>query len=104
MAHPATAIGAIRRAIAPDGTWLIKDIRSGATWEENQRNPLLAMMYATSVATCMSSALSEPGGAGLGTLGFHPVLAEQMCRDAGFTRFTQHDVADPANLYYEVRP
>jgi 2-polyprenyl-3-methyl-5-hydroxy-6-metoxy-1,4-benzoquinol methylase len=104
MAHPAQAIAAIRRAIAPDGTWLIKDIRSGATWAENQRNPLLAMMYSTSVATCMSSALSEPDGAGLGTLGLHPALAEQMCREAGFSRFTRHDVADPANLYYEVRP
>ena len=104
MAHPDRAITAIRRAIADDGTWLIKDIRSGATWEENQRNPLLAMMYSTSVATCMSSALSEPDGAGLGTLGFHPALAEEMCRAAGFTRFTRHDVADPANLYYEVRP
>lgn len=104
MAHPDRAITAIRRAIADDGTWLIKDIRSGATWAENQRNPLLAMMYSTSVATCMSSALSEPDGAGLGTLGFHPALAEEMCRTAGFTRFTRHDVADPANLYYEVRP
>jgi hypothetical protein len=87
-----------------DGTWLIKDIRSGPTWPENQRNPVLAMMYGTSVATCMSSALSEPGGAGLGTLGFHPQLAEQMCRDAGFSRFAVHDFDDPANLYYEVRP
>ena len=62
------------------------------------------MMYGTSVATCMSSALSEPDGAGLGTLGFHRQLAEAMCREAGFTRFTVHDFDDPANLYYEVRP
>jgi len=104
MARPQAAIAAIRRAITPDGVWLIKDIRSGATWEENRRNPMLAMMYGTSVATCMSSALSEPGGAGLGTLGFTPHLAERMCRDAGFTRFRHHDFDDPANLYYEVRP
>jgi 2-polyprenyl-3-methyl-5-hydroxy-6-metoxy-1,4-benzoquinol methylase len=104
MPRPAEAIAAIRAAITLDGTWLIKDIRSGPTWPENQRNPVLAMMYGTSVATCMSSALSEPGGAGLGTLGFHPQLAEQMCRDAGFSRFAVHDFDDPANLYYEVRP
>ncbi len=104
MPHPAEAIAAIRRAMAADGTWLIKDIRAGATWRDNQRNPVLAMMYGTSVATCMSSALSEPGGAGLGTLGFHPGLAETMCREAGFTRFLVHDFDDPANLYYEVRP
>lgn len=104
MPRPAEAMAAIRKAIRPDGTWLIKDIRSSATWPDNLRNPVLAMMYGISVAGCMSSALSEPGGAGLGTLGFHPQLAENMCRQAGFSRFTVHDVDDPANLYYEVRP
>jgi 2-polyprenyl-3-methyl-5-hydroxy-6-metoxy-1,4-benzoquinol methylase len=104
MPRPAEAISAIRRAITDDGTWLIKDIRSAPTWEENRRNPLLAMMYATSVSSCMSSALSEPGGAGLGTLGFDRHRAEAMCRSAGFSRFRVHDFDDPANLYYEVRP
>jgi SAM-dependent methyltransferase len=104
MPRPDEAIAAIRAALHDDGTWLIKDIRAGATWADNQRNPVLAMMYGTSVATCMSSALSEPGGAGLGTLGFHRQLAEAMCREGGFTRFTVHDFDDPANLYYEVRP
>lgn len=104
MPRPAEAISAIRRAITEDGTWLIKDIRSSSSWEESRRNPMLAMMYGTSVATCMSSGLSEPGGAGLGTLGFDRTLAETMCRDAGFTSFTVHDFDDPANLYYEVRP
>ena len=104
MSHPLEAIAAIRRSIRPDGTWLIKEIRAGATWEENQGNPVLAMMYSTSVATCMSSALSEPGGAGLGTLGMHRELLERLCRDAGFSTIAVHDVDDPANLYYEARP
>jgi len=104
MAFPAQAMAAIRRSIRPDGTWLIKDIRAASSWEDNLRNPMLAMMYGTSVTTCMSSALSEPGGAGLGTLGLHPELAAQMAEDAGFTSFTVHDFDDPANLYYEVRP
>jgi 2-polyprenyl-3-methyl-5-hydroxy-6-metoxy-1,4-benzoquinol methylase len=104
MPHPAEAMAAIRRAIMPEGTWLIKDIRAGASWQENLRNPMLALMYGTSVATCMSSALSEPGGAGLGTLGFHRERAERMCAAAGFTQFTVHDFDEPANLYYEVRP
>jgi SAM-dependent methyltransferase len=104
MPRPKEAIVAIRRAITSDGTWIIKDIRASANWNDNLRNPMLALMYGTSVATCMSSALSEPGGAGLGTLGFHRQRAEQMCADAGFTRFQVHDFDDPANLYYEVRP
>jgi SAM-dependent methyltransferase len=104
MAKPADAMVAIRRAIRPDGTWLIKDVRSAATWTDNQRNPMLAMMYGMSVVACLSSGLSEPGGAGLGTLGLHPALAEAMCREAGFTGFLVHDFDDPSNLYYEVRP
>ena len=103
MPRPAEAMAAIRRAIRPDGTWVIKDIRSSSRWQDNLRNPVLAMMYGTSVASCMSSALSEPGGAGLGTLGLPTELAEQMARDAGFSQFTVHDFGDPANLYYEVR-
>ncbi len=104
MPRPAETMVAIRRAIRADGTWLIKDIRAGSTWNDNQRNPMLAMMYGTSVAACLSSGLSEPGGAGLGTLGFNPELAETMCREAGFTSFVVHDLDDPVNLYYEVRP
>ncbi|HMC38351.1 MAG TPA: class I SAM-dependent methyltransferase [Acidimicrobiales bacterium] len=104
MPRPAEAMAAIRRAIRPDGVWLIKEIRSAASWPDLRRNPMLAMMYGTSVATCMSSALSEPGGAGLGTLGLHRDLAEEMCRAAGFSRFAVHDFDDPVNLYYEVRP
>ncbi len=104
MTHPAGAIAAIRRALADDGTWLVKDIRSSPRFVDNLANPVLAMLYGFSVATCMSSSLSEPGGAGLGTLGFHPQIAEEMSRAVGFTRFQIHDFDDFANLYYEVRP
>jgi 2-polyprenyl-3-methyl-5-hydroxy-6-metoxy-1,4-benzoquinol methylase len=103
MPRPNQAAVAIGQALRPDGTWLIKEIRSSAEWADNLRNPLLAMMYSTSVATCMSSALSEPGGAGLGTLGLDPERLEALCRGAGFGWFTMHDFGDPANLYYEAR-
>ncbi len=104
MPHPARVIQQIRKAIKPDGTWLIKDIRSKPRFEDNLGHPMLAMLYGFSVSACMSSALSEPDGAGLGTLGFNPEVAEKMVREAGFTRFQEHDFNDPANLYYEVRP
>ena len=104
MTHPDRAVAAVRRAIADDGTWLIKDIRSSADFNANRRNPLLAMMYGFSVLTCMSSALSEPGGAGLGTLGFNAEVAQRMCTEGGFRSVVVRDFDDPANLYYEVRP
>jgi hypothetical protein len=62
------------------------------------------MMYGFSVLTCMSSALSEPGGAGLGTLGMSRDLAREMTREAGFTRFEPLAVDDPINAFYVVRP
>ena len=64
---------------------------------------MLAMLYGFSVSACMSSALSEPGGAGLGTLGVNPEVAERMVREAGFSHFVMRDFEDPGNLYYEVR-
>lgn len=104
MTHPARVAAAIRRAMAPGGTWLIREIRSSGDWRQDQRNPVLAMLYGFSVVSCMSSALSEPGGAGLGTLGLPPAGVEGLCRGAGFGSVRSHDVDDPANLYYEVRP
>jgi hypothetical protein len=103
MTRPADAIAAIRGAIAADGVWLIKDIRCDDSWEANRQNPMLAMFYGFSVTSCMSSALSEPGGAGLGTVGFTPQVAERMTAEAGFGSLTIRDFEDPANLYYEVR-
>jgi 2-polyprenyl-3-methyl-5-hydroxy-6-metoxy-1,4-benzoquinol methylase len=103
MTRPQQAIDEIYRRLRDDGTWFIKDIRSKPKFEDNLRNPMLAMMYGFSLFSCMASAMSEPGGAGLGTLGFNPEVAERMSRQAGFTRFKMHDFRDPGNLYYEVR-
>jgi 2-polyprenyl-3-methyl-5-hydroxy-6-metoxy-1,4-benzoquinol methylase len=105
MTHPTQVIGAIRKAVKEDGTYLIADIKGFPTYEENlAENPMVAMMYGFSVLSCMSSALSEPDGEGLGTLGFHEAVAREITSKAGFTRFTAHDFGNPLNAYYEVRP
>jgi 2-polyprenyl-3-methyl-5-hydroxy-6-metoxy-1,4-benzoquinol methylase len=105
MTRPDVMARAIRAALTPDGTWLIADINSKPTFEENlERNPMVAMMYGFSILSCMSSALSEPGGLGLGTLGFTEEVARKMTAEAGFTRFRRHDFDNPLNAYYEVRP
>ena len=105
MPNPDSVIGAIRKAIRHDGTWLIADIHGKGTFEENlAENPIAGMMYAFSVLSCLSSSLSVPGGAGLGTLGFSEPVARQMTAAAGFTRFQVKDFDNPFNAYYEVRP
>lgn len=103
MPRPKDTIAAIATSLKDGGVWLCKDIKCGADYAANERNPLRAMMYAISVTSCMASAMSEPDGAGLGTLGLPPEVLEQYCTDAGFGSFTVHDFNDPANLYYEIR-
>jgi hypothetical protein len=99
MAH------AIRAAVADDGTWLLVDIKAHDTFARNaEKNPMAALMYGISVLSCMSSALSEPGGAGLGTLGLPPSKAEELARAAGFTRFRRLDIDHPVNAFYAIRP
>lgn len=105
MSHPQQVMRAIRRAIRPDGVWLICDIKARDSYEENvKKNPMAPMMYGASVLTCMSSAMSEPHGAGLGTLGFSENVARKMCTEAGFTRFEPIDFGHPINAFYIARP
>ena len=105
MTHPALAMEQIRAAIKPDGVWLISDIKSHPSYEQNvELNPMAAMMYGTSVLTCMSSALSEPNGAGLGTLGLHAELMRSMVKDAGFGQIEALALDHPVNAFYVVRP
>jgi len=105
MTRPDLVMQAIRKAIKNDGTWLIADVHGQPTFEQNLKdNPLAPVMYGFSVLCCMSSALSEPGGLGLGTLGLPEPVARKMTAEAGFTRFTTRDFENPINAYYEVRP
>jgi ubiquinone/menaquinone biosynthesis C-methylase UbiE len=84
MTDPAGMVQRIRRALSDDGLWLIADIKAHGSYEGNvAKNPMAAMMYGMSVLTCMSSALSEPGGAGLGTLGLHAELLRGMTEAGG---------------------
>jgi 2-polyprenyl-3-methyl-5-hydroxy-6-metoxy-1,4-benzoquinol methylase len=105
MTRPQEMMSMIHQALKPDGTWLLVDIKALDTFEENaRRNPMAALMYGISVLSCMSSALSEDGGAGLGTLGLSESTAREMAAAAGFTRFRRLDIEHSVNAFYEVRP
>ncbi|MEX1107162.1 MAG: class I SAM-dependent methyltransferase [Ilumatobacteraceae bacterium] len=105
MTHPQEMIAAIRAALRPDGTWLLVDIKALDTFEQNaKKNPMASLMYGISVLSCMSSALSESDGAGLGTLGLSENRAREMAEVAGFTRFRKLDIDHSVNAFYEVRP
>ena len=103
--YPAALIRSIRESLTADGTWLCSDIRSFPTFEQNlAEHPAAAILYGFSVMVCMSSSLSTPDGAGLGTLGFNESVAREMTAAAGFTRFRTMDYGNPMNSYYEIRP
>lgn len=105
MTDPAGMMGSIREALADDGVWLLVDIKALDSYEENvAKNPMSAMMYGISVLSCMASALSHDGGAGLGTLGLPESKAREMANAAGFRRFRRVDVDHPVNAFYEIRP
>jgi 2-polyprenyl-3-methyl-5-hydroxy-6-metoxy-1,4-benzoquinol methylase len=105
MTRPEEAAAAIRRAIKPDGAWLIADINGQPTFEDNlEKNPLARMMYAMSIMSCMSSSMSEEDGAGLGTLGLPEPAMRDLVQAAGFTNFRRLDLPHPVNAFYEVRP
>lgn len=105
MTHPQQMMQSLRAAIAPDGTWLLVDIKAHDTFAENAtKNPMAALMYGISVLSCMSSALSADDGAGLGTLGLSENVARKMSESAGFTRFRRLEVDSAVNAFYEIRP
>jgi len=105
MTHPSEMMRTIRSCIKDDGTWLLVDIKALDTLEQNvARNPMASLLYGISVLSCMSSAMSAPDGAGLGTLGLPESKARSMASDAGFSRFRRMDVDHSVNAFYEVRP
>ena len=102
---PQKLIEDIYSALNSDGTWLCSDIRSFPKFEDNlMTNPSAPLMYGFSVLVCLSSAMSEPGGAGLGTLGFNEEVARRMTKEAGFSQFRKLDFEQAVNSFYEIRP
>ena len=105
MTHPLDVMKAIRASLKPDGVWLLVDIKALDTFAENAaKNPMASLMYGISVMSCMSSAMSVEGGAGLGTLGLPETKAREMAEEAGFSRFRRLEIDHSLNAFYEVRP
>jgi 2-polyprenyl-3-methyl-5-hydroxy-6-metoxy-1,4-benzoquinol methylase len=105
MTRPTDMMRTIRKALKPDGVWLLVDIKAHDSLELNvTKNPMASLLYGISVLSCMSSAMSEPDGEGLGTLGLSGAKASEMASQAGFSRFKRLDIEHSVNAFYEVRP
>lgn len=105
LPRPGAAVRSARSCLADDGVWFVADIKTRGGLEENRPIPVLPLMYGMSILYCMSSAMSEPGGAGLGTLGLTEDVFAELAAAGGFAGpdAREFDV-DPLNRYYELRP
>jgi len=103
QAHPAQVLANVRRALRPDGTYLMVDINASSNLEDNLELPWASFLYAASTVHCMSVSLGQ-GGDGLGTV-WGVQTAERMLREAGFTEVVVHELEeDPFNAYFVARP
>jgi len=101
--YPAELIAAIFDALKADGVWLCEDIKSFPSFKDNlDQNPMATLMYGFSMLVCLSSSMSRPDGAGLGTLGFNEDVARTMTREAGFAQFSRLDYENPMNNFYLI--
>jgi SAM-dependent methyltransferase len=104
LPRPGDAVRAARSCLADDGVWMVADIKTRGGLEDNRRMPILPLMYGMSILYCMSSAMSEPEGAGLGTLGLTEEVFGQLTAAAGFGSVDSREFdIDPLNRYFEVR-
>ncbi len=102
QAKPQEVLHAVARALKPEGTFLMVDIRASSDLHDNVGHPLAPFLYGMSTMHCMTVSLAL-GGAGLGTVwGEQKALA--MLGAAGFSRVDVHRLAeDPLNNYYVAR-
>ena len=101
MGDPLAAARHVRRALAPDGTWLIVEPYAGDAITDNL-NPIGRIYYNGSTLLCVPNAISQAGGYTLGAQAGEAAI-RQLVTDAGFTRF-RRAAETPFNLIYEARP
>ena len=101
MGDPLSTAKHVRKALAPDGTWLVVEPYANDTISDNL-NPVGRVYYNFSTQLCVPNAMSQTGGYALGAQAGEAAIRRVMT-DAGFTRF-RRATETPFNLVYEVRP
>jgi SAM-dependent methyltransferase len=102
LGDPAAALRGVRRALAPDGWFVMVDTAFPDDLDALVGDPVAGLAYGISVLHCLPVSRSG-GGAGTGAMwGRERVLA--MLDDAGFATVTTHASPRPQNLVYCARP
>ena len=84
LAHPVEVLGAVRRALAPDGVVIVADELTadafdGPADERDRRH------YGWSILICLPAAMTEPDSAATGAV-IRPSTVAGYAREAGFAR------------------
>jgi 2-polyprenyl-3-methyl-5-hydroxy-6-metoxy-1,4-benzoquinol methylase len=101
MGDPAGAAAHVRKALKPDGTWMIVEPFAGDTPEDNH-NPIGRIMYSASTMLCVPASLAQEGAAALGAQAGEKNIRDVVTK-GGFTRF-RRATQTPFNLVFEARP
>ena len=102
QAQPLRLLKGIHRALAPDGLYLMQDIKGSSTVRNNIGHPLGTFLYAVSTMHCMTVSLAQ-GGEGLGAMWGEETTREYLAR-AGFTSVEKHEPPhDVQNNLYVVQ-
>ena len=101
MGDPVGAAAHIRRALKPDGVFMIVEPFAGDRLEDNL-NPVGRMFYAASTMICTHGSRAQEVGACLGAQAGEARMRKVTAK-AGFTRF-RRAAQTPFNLVYQARP
>jgi SAM-dependent methyltransferase len=100
---PAEVLRRVHAALAPTGTFLLREPHVADRIADNLDNPMAPIVYSVSTLHCLTVSLAH-GGAGIGTA-FGEQLARRMLADAGFADPTMHQPpAEPFDVVYVTHP
>ncbi len=100
MGDPVGAASHVKKALKPDGTWMIVEPFANDKAEDNH-NPVGRVYYAASTLICTPASRSQEVGLGLGAQAGEARLGE-VVKKGGFTRF-RRATETPFNLVLEAR-
>jgi SAM-dependent methyltransferase len=101
MGDPAGAAAHVRKALNPDGTWLIVEPFAHDELEKNL-NPVGRVYYCASTMLCTPASKAQEVGLALGAQAGEKRLRETVTK-GGFTRF-RRAAETPFNLVFEAKP
>jgi 2-polyprenyl-3-methyl-5-hydroxy-6-metoxy-1,4-benzoquinol methylase len=102
QSKPLNVLKGIHRALKPDGTYLMQDIKGSSLIHRNISHPIGTLLYTVSCMHCMTVSLAQ-GGEGLGAMWGEEKTREYLDR-AGFRSVKTHELShDIQNNWYVVK-